>query len=434
MKQWPIVFKLRSTMRILLLIFLAPSLLFSNQLQIDICAPTAILINAKTGAILFEKQAHLPSFPASITKIATALYAMEKKGSHLDELVTVVQDDIMVVPPLVKRSKTSRHPLYRLESDGTSMGLKAGEVLPLRVLLYGMLLRSGNDAANVIARYVSGDINQFMRELNLYLKEKGIKESLFLNPSGLHIAEHKTTAYDMSLIAKEVLKSEILKNVVKTVRFSRPQTNKNPAGELVQTNRLLKPGQYFYSKAIGVKTGHTGLAGFTLVSAAKLADRVLIAVILRSETAPLMYQDAIKLFDAAFAQQLTTRTLFAKQCDLFTQTIKGAKQPLKAQLYEDLVTEYYPAEEPVLNAQIRWKQLCLPIEAGQEVGLIELIDDKSTLIQSSSLFAVNRIEKTFSKALIDLLTSHRNGILFTIFGLNLLLILLYFLKQLNKSA
>ena len=126
------------------------------------------------------------------------------------------------------------------------MGLKAGESMPLKALFYGLMLSSGNDAANVIAEHVSGSVPNFMKELNSYLKSKGIRETSFYNPHGLPHEDHKTTAYDMAMIAKESMKHPFFREVVKTVNYERPQTNKQPPSMLVQSNKLLKSGACFY--------------------------------------------------------------------------------------------------------------------------------------------------------------------------------------------
>src|SRR6185437_6437502 len=143
-----------------------------------------------------------------------------------------------------------------------------GEEMPLKEYLYGMMVRSGNDAANVIAEYVSGSIPTFMQELNDYLKQIGCLNTTFCNPHGLHHPDHKTTAFDMALLTREAMKNPVFREIVSTVRHKRPKTNKRPAAVLVQTNRIIKSGtQYYYPKAIGVKTGYHSRAQNTLVAA-----------------------------------------------------------------------------------------------------------------------------------------------------------------------
>lgn len=366
----------------------------AEQLKLNVSARSAILINADSGAILYEKNAHAPSFPASITKVATALYALEKKEHALDELVIAFQDCLSMVPAHLKRVKDSTHPPYRLEPDGTSIGLQVGEQMPLKSLLYGMMLSSGNDAANVIAHFVSGSVDNFMEELNEYFQQKGFKETHFNNPHGLHHPEHYTTAYDMAMITKEAMKKHLFRQIVKTIQYARPETNKQQASVFLQSNRLLRRGPFFYPKAIGVKTGYHSMAGHTLIAAAEQDDRILIAVVLACPDVKQRFKDVTHLFEAAFAEKKLVRTLFSRQYDPFSLQVKGAKGPLIASLTEDLKCEYFPSEEPELKAFLHWKELKLPIAQGEMVGEIQLMTNKGVILKTAPLYAASSVEMT----------------------------------------
>jgi D-alanyl-D-alanine carboxypeptidase (penicillin-binding protein 5/6) len=416
--------------QLLLFIWIVP--LFAEPLKVEVSAKAAILINAKTGAILFEKNAHQSSYPASITKVATALYFLEKKGSALDEIATAYPECLKTVAYALKFAPDV--PPYCLEPDGTHMNIRSGENLALKTLFYGLLLASGNDAANVLAKHISGDIPTFIQDLNLYLQAKGFKETLFLNPHGLHHPDHMTTAYDMAFITKEALKYPFFREVVKTVRCTRPQTNKQPQSILTQGNRLVRPGQHYYSKALGVKTGHTLKAGFTLVGAAAHEERELIAVLLGCQDAPHRYQDAIRLFEAAFAQKPVERKLFAKGHDTFTCTLPGAKTALEAALSEDLIVTFFPAEEVAFKAKLVWDNTALPIPQGGVVGRLDLVTDEGKLLLSKPLLATYSVDKTLWKSWTDFARSHRNIILLTFLGLNVAAVLFYFLKKSQKVA
>lgn len=407
------------------------SSLLAKSLSVGVSAKSAILMNADTGAILFEKEAHQPLYPASITKIATALYALEKKGALLDEKVTALHDCIVTISPQVKHSSIKSHPAYRLEAGGSNIGIRVGEVLSFRALLYGLLLSSGNDAGNVIAHYVCGSVDQFIIELNQFLLSKGVKETSFLNPHGLHHPQHQTTAYDMALITKEALKHPFFKEVVKTVRYERPQTNKQPQGYFVQSNRLLKPGQYYYSKAIGVKTGFTAPAGYTLVAAAAHEGRTLIAVLLNCDLNG-RYRDAVKLFEIAFAEKPITRTFFARMGDHFTFKVKGGRRDLDAVLNEDLNLSYFPAEEPAVKTRLCLNELKLPITQGERVGKVELVTQEGTILQSKPLYASRGVDKTVWKVLADSCMRFRTWLILAFLSLNVLLGLFYYLKKPKK--
>ncbi len=259
--------------------FAAASSFAGERLKSDITSPSAILINAETGAVLYEKNAHVPSFPASTTKIATALYALAKKGDCLGQVISATHEAVAAVSPAVRRTK--KHPPHRLEFGGSHMGLKVGEELTFHTLLHGLMVASANDAANLIGEYVSGSVPKFMEEVNLYLKRIGCNETIFFTPHGLPHAEHKTTAYDLARMTQVAMKHPVFREIVRTVRYTKKESNKQPETVLVQTNALLKPGSpHHYPKAIGVKTGYTVSAGHNLVAAAEDGSRSLIVVIM----------------------------------------------------------------------------------------------------------------------------------------------------------
>jgi D-alanyl-D-alanine carboxypeptidase (penicillin-binding protein 5/6) len=364
------------------------------SLQVDVAAKGAVLMNAKTGAVLWEKNAHVPLEPASTTKVATALYALERKGEALDEMVVASADAVMSVPEAQLTEGT--HPPYRLDSRGTSMWLLPREAMPLRTLLEGLLLVSGNDAANVIAEHISSNIPRFMEELNAFLKTKGCLHTHFCNPHGLTWPGHKTTAYDLALIARAFLQHEELRRICALKENVRPKTNKQPQTVMPQFNRLLKPGRFFYPKAIGIKTGFARAAGHCIVAAAADKDRELIAVLLGCNSGAQRFQGVIELFEKAFQEQKVSRTLFSQGFDRFPRVLKGAKRPLQALLMGDLTLEYYPSEEPIIKSRIVWDQLVLPLRAQQRVGVIEILSSEGSVLTAAPLYAEEAVESTWS--------------------------------------
>lgn len=390
MRIWP---------RLIVFCLLACPLLLESAspiIKVEVSAKGAILLNAETGAVLWEKNAHTPMVPASTTKMFTALYALEKKGAMLDEMVTASLDAVSCVHPTIRRAGSSQHPPYRLEFGGTHMGIKAGETLPLRTLLYGLMLTSGNDAANVIAQHVSGSISTFMEELNRFVRAKGCQNTILYTPHGLPHDEHKTTAYDMAILAKEAIKNPIFREVVKTTQYPRLATNKQLESILYQHNALVKPGKFYYPKAIGIKTGYTISGGYTIVAAAEDAERKLIVVLLGCEKIEQRYKDAIALFEAGFNEKKISRTLFSKGFDLFSYQIDGAKAPLQAYLSQDIALQYYPSEEPTFKASIAWQVLTMPILAGQKVGEMQILSPEGRILTAAPIFAVRNVGATFS--------------------------------------
>ena len=261
-------------MQVLLLLLLLTTSLYGQSLDLTVNVEAAILINAKTGQVLFEKNCHKPSYPASTTKIGSALFALHKQGKDLSKLIVVERESIASISPQAKKQSNYRSPPHWLETDGTHIGIKRGEEWRLHDLLYAHLVASANDASNAIAQGVGGTIPHFVEEMNEYLKSIGCKNTHFNNPHGLHHPDHVTTAFDLSMMAREGLKNPIFRQIVSTVRYTCPQTNLEAERHLIQHNQLLKKGAHYYSKAIGVKNGFTQRAGKTLVAAAEEEGRL----------------------------------------------------------------------------------------------------------------------------------------------------------------
>ena len=363
----------------------------AKPLQVDVSAKSAILMNAETGAILYEKNSHAPAYPASITKVATAHYVLDVKKADLAKSVLVSSESLRMKPP--KRDWSSL-PAHWLEMDGTKMGLMKGEEIPIEALLYGMMLVSANDAANVLAESMSGSIPAFVSELNQYLKSIGCLNTHFCNPHGLHHPEHITTAYDMCLITKNALRNPKFREIVSKLTYNKPHTNKLPEETLRQHNHLLRPGRFFYPKAIGVKTGFTSQAQNTLVAAARHEGRTLIAVVLGCEKRENRYVDVKKLFETAFAERPVHRILFSGQ-ECFTRAIEGGTALLQAVLAHEVAIDYFPAEETEPKAEIHWTLPRLPISKGSQVAQLRLLDANGHLLTEAPLLAKEEVSASW---------------------------------------
>ncbi|WAM32921.1 D-alanyl-D-alanine carboxypeptidase family protein [Caldicellulosiruptor morganii] len=254
----------------------------NNNLLPDISAKSAILIDAYTGQILYQKNPDLKCFPASTTKLLTALVAISKE-KDLNKIFKVSKTAIMIEP------------------GGSSYYLNEGETISFQDALYAMLLISANDAANVIAENVSGSIQEFVKEMNSFAQSIGAKDSHFVNPNGLHNPQHYTTAHDLGLVAREAYKNEILRKIMSTTEYkiTTASMHKKPDWQIIYNiNKLLrKNSKYYYPYANGMKTGYTAQAKRCLIASAKKDDIDLIAVILASDDA---FADAIKLFNYGF--------------------------------------------------------------------------------------------------------------------------------------
>lgn len=238
----------------------------------DITAESAILINADTGEVLYEKNSDEKRAMASTTKIMTAILTLE--AGQLDKRFTVDSMAIRV--------------------EGTSMGLQEGDIVTRRALCYGMLLPSGNDAANAAAVNISGSISAFAEKMNQKAAEIGMNDTHFVTPSGLDADGHYTTAYDMALLTRYALKNEEFRKICGLSSASLEYGNPPYKRTLYNSNKLL----YQYDGCIGVKTGFTDNARRCLVSAAERDGVTLIAVTLN---APDDWNDHSEMLDYGFS-------------------------------------------------------------------------------------------------------------------------------------
>lgn len=406
-----------------LLILLFPLCLLAEPLNLSVEAEAAILINADTGAILFQKNAKQKMYPASITKIATALYAIKNGQLQMDKVVVAEQDCIGSVTEEAKKRSNYTLPSYWLVTDCSHMGIKKGESFTLKDLMYGMMLVSADDASNMIAYTLSdGNIPVFMEKLNEYLRKIGCIDTYFNNPHGLHHPNHVTTAYDMAIITKEALKQPLFRQIISSVRYTRPKTNKQDPVPLVQTNKLLRKGEFYYSKAIGGKTGWTSKAGHNFVAAAKEGNRTLIAVVLNEKERNGIFKDSIKLFEAAFNQPLIEKVLIKAGPQKYLLDLPEAASMITTYTVEDGVITYYPAEEPTLKAYLNWHEIKLPIQRGDKVGELQIVvqNGQNKVIP---LYARDDVDRKWS----SIIKSGLFDYWYVWIGIGLILCLTYFL-------
>lgn len=369
--------------------------LMAVSLSVEVEAKGAILMNASSGAILYEKNSNQFFYPASITKIATAIYALETAGDQLSKVIPAGQDSVGAVSEDAKRRSNYTMPSYWLVHDASHMGIKVGEEFTLNDLLYGLMVVSADDAANVIASTLGGSVPKFMDQLNGYLKKLGCKRTNFNNPHGLHHPNHVTTPHDMAVMTCHALKNPDFRQIVATTRWVRPKTNKQAATVLVQTNKLLKKGKCYYPKAIGVKTGVMSKARNTLVAAAVDGDRLLVAVLLKSENREQMFLDAIKLFEAAFNQPKVERILLKARETPYTFAPLGCAKAIKTTIQENISVQFYPAEEPEFSALLQWRNVKFPIEKGQCVGEISIQSTDGQVLQKVPVLASENVSASW---------------------------------------
>ena len=259
-----------------------------NQNQLQIIAPSAIIIDAKSKKILYQKDSHAKLCPASTTKVLTALIALEK-GS-LDDIITVDES------------------INTVERGSSIIGLKIGEKMSLHELLYGLLLESGNDAAVAIAVYIGGSIKGFSDMMNHKVVELGLHDSNFINPHGLYNENHYTSVYDLATIAIEARKYKIFTDIVQTHQYEKSPTNITPEKRTwINSNRLISHNlneKFRYEYATGIKTGYTTQAQHSLIASAKYGDTELVAVVM-NDTKDGKWTDCIQMFNYGFNNYTT---------------------------------------------------------------------------------------------------------------------------------
>ena len=265
----------------------------STSSELTLTAESAILMDATTGKILYEKNSRTKQYPASITNLMTFLLALEH-GSLEDE-ITFSHDAVFIIEP------GSGH-----------IAIQEGEILTLEQVLYGIMLRSANECANAAAEYVDGSMEKFAEHMTARAKELGCENTNFVNANGLFDENHYTTAYDMALIAQELLKNETYRSMMSNTYYLIPPTNKQPEERPLhgQHQMLNENSLYYYEPAEGGKTGYTVEAQNTLVTYAKQGDTELIAVVLKCNGAQ-HYVDTKTLFEYGFANYQTVKAFSA---------------------------------------------------------------------------------------------------------------------------
>ena len=256
----------------------------------SITSPHVLVMDADSGSVLYEKGARDKAYPASTTKIMTCILALEE--SKMDDQVTV--------GTAVK--------------TGSVLGMADGETMSMKDMLYGLMLKSGNDCAKAIAEHISGSVDAFVEKMNAKATELGMTGTHFVTPNGLHDENHYSTAYDMALLTRFAMQNEDFRTIVATASYHIEGTNKNSAGyDLTNSNKLIyakdAEASLVYENATGVKTGDTTQAGRCLVATATKNGTSLIVVIMGDMESKVStnyrFENAKKLFEWAFAKFVT---------------------------------------------------------------------------------------------------------------------------------
>lgn len=374
----------------------------------------AFLADPESDFVLYEKNADEKRYPASTTKIMTALLTLENVD-NLDTLVEVTEEDFEGV-----------------ENDSSKAGFKIGEQVPVIDLLYGLLLPSGNEAANTLARYVGGSTQDFVKMMNQRAKELGCTNTHFANPNGLHDDDHYTTARDLYKITQQAMKDETFQLIANTAQKTLSSTNMTSERggkplKVFTTNMLIfsrNQPTYYYAYAKGIKTGHTSQAGYCLVAAAEKKGGKLISVMLGCEkpqgaAQPVTFAETKRMFEWGY-DNFTSMKLIEKGNDQQKKQIEVRLSTEADQLV--LVTESdlhgtVPKDINLEDLELTYdipESVDAPIQAGDKLGTLNVryngVDygtvnmvALSSVSRSEVLYYADKIEHFFQSPLFRFL-------------------------------
>ena len=338
---------------------------------LSVSAKAAIVINGDTGEVVFEKNSNIRLSMASTTKIMTGLLLCEY--GNFDKEVTVTAEMLRV--------------------EGSSMGLLGGDKVTLHDLLYGLMLSSGNDAANVIAFAVSGSVEGFVKKMNDKASELSLTNTRFETPSGLDGENHYTTAYDLAMLTRYAMQNEEFCKAVSSKSATLNYGNPPYRRTLTNHNKMLKQ----YDGAIGVKTGFTKKSGRCLVTAAKRDEKFVIAVTLN---APNDWQDHKTMLDLGLSAIKQTR--FTPKSDSYNIPVINGQNTSVAVKIEPFTVNSLETRDITCDIHLP-SFIYAPVKKGEVIGKAiyrqgDKILAEKTLLCEQEIFAV-KYEKNVISAI-----------------------------------
>lgn len=356
-------------------------------------SPYAILLDMKTGAVIYEKSAEDRAYPAALTNIMTAVLALE--NLNLEELATA--------------SETA---LSNVSAGDNKMGIVKEERLSVRQLLYGMMLGSASDAANVLAEKTSGSIDEFVVLMNEKAKKLGMENTNFTSPTGEHDERHYTTARDMSKLVMHAMKIPEFCEIVKCQSYSIPPTEKNDsARKITNKNHLvsnLLRNDYYYKYATGIKTGYSPEAKSCIAASAQKGNISLVAVVLGAQTednVALSFTDCRDMFEYVFDNYVSQTVVSSG--DIVAQTVientrrenklilkaENSVSVIKVKDSENLEITYKDSFPQTVSAPVNKDQLIGTREYflnGKSIGVLNLLAEKSYTLDPIT-FVINKM-------------------------------------------
>ena len=352
------IYKITMIVMVLIVVLTYNTKVYADD-ELSVNAKAALIVETNTGKIIYEKDIYEQNYPASVTKILTAILTIE--NCELDDVVTVSQSAISHIP-----------------TGYVIAPLFVGEQITIKDLLYALMLKSANDAAYVLAEHVGGSVDGFSEMMNKKAEELGCKNTHFVNPNGIHNQNHYTTAYDMYLISNYAMKNETFKEIVSTYEYTLSPTNKHPLKDRIMknTNNFVNPKNVYYNKNInGIKTGTTKQAGNCLITDSSDNGLEFITVVLGAQTSNSKFSETKKMISFAYDNYALTKIHDKGDIIQNIEVKKATKKTkdLNLVISDDItamankkikVDEIEP--EIVLNEDIK-----APIEQGQELGIIK---------------------------------------------------------------
>lgn len=348
-----------------------------EDLQEDqLAASSAILIEANSGDVIFEKNADALMYPASTTKIMTALLGLTigKTNNMMDDVITITDEDLNLPA-----------------EDPSLIPLAAGETIRFEDLLYATMIKSGNEGANAIARTISGSVPDFVDLMNQTAQMLGCTATHFANPHGLHDESHYTTARDMARIAKAAMDNSTFRQIVATTSYALPRSNLTKARTVSNTkNKLMVQGEnnsYYYSYTNGIKTGYTDPAGYCYVGSATKEGVSLISVVFHSSNSG-QWTDTKKLMEYGFSQYVSVTPVELYDMSPITLETTGfsvddpnmGRLPLSLKPVDESATASIVATKSQVESMARnlqqlviieyTRDFAAPIAAGEQMGTL----------------------------------------------------------------
>lgn len=310
-------------------------------------AKSAILIEASTGTIIYEKNSHEKLAPASMTKMMSMLLIVET----------------------IEDGKLSWNQMITTSENASSMGgsqilLETGEKMSVEDLFKGIAVASGNDAVVALSEAVAGTEEEFVNMMNQRAKELGLEDTNFKNPHGLDTANHYTSAYDMAMIAKELVRHEKVLEFTSIYEDYLREDQENKVW-LVNTNKLVK----FYDGMDGLKTGYTKEAGYCLTATAKRGDTRFITVVMGEEDTKTRNSETTSMMDYAFGQYEVEKVLDKKRTVGTVRVEKGKVDTIQLVPIDDVtILNKKSDQKKNSNYEVKTKTITAPIKKGEQVG------------------------------------------------------------------